>query len=158
MVSLSEKCHNYDYVCCYPFREKISWLNFRKWNLWVFCRIGKHVGEFESMFLSDLDSGQLSIKNSYCGLEGEISYVICHFSFDSICLEVVGEILGTIFLFEHFAISFLFHTVSFAAPPLFNLCLKLVFIFLNDELVIFFSAGLLLLYESFLLTLLYYLL
>ncbi|TXG57764.1 hypothetical protein EZV62_015593 [Acer yangbiense] len=34
--------------------------------------IGKHVGEFESMFLSDLDSGQLSIKNSYCGLEGEL--------------------------------------------------------------------------------------
>ncbi|KAK4833935.1 hypothetical protein QYF36_013666 [Acer negundo] len=34
--------------------------------------IGKHAGEFESMFLSDLDSGQLFIKNSYCGLEGEL--------------------------------------------------------------------------------------
>ncbi|KAL5808169.1 hypothetical protein ACOSQ3_028860 [Xanthoceras sorbifolium] len=34
--------------------------------------IGKHVGEFESMFLSDLDGGQLSNKNSYCGLEGEL--------------------------------------------------------------------------------------
>lgn len=32
----------------------------------------KHVGEFESMFLSDLDGGQLSAKVSYDGLEGDL--------------------------------------------------------------------------------------
>ncbi|KAA8544885.1 hypothetical protein F0562_019717 [Nyssa sinensis] len=34
--------------------------------------IGKHVGEFESMFLSDLECGQLLAKDSYWGLEGEL--------------------------------------------------------------------------------------
>lgn len=32
----------------------------------------KHVGEFESMFLSDLDGGHLSAKESYDGLEGDL--------------------------------------------------------------------------------------
>lgn len=32
----------------------------------------KHVGEFESMFLSDLDGGHLSVKESYDGLEGDL--------------------------------------------------------------------------------------
>lgn len=32
----------------------------------------RHVGEFESMFLSDLDGGQLSAKVSYDGLEGDL--------------------------------------------------------------------------------------
>nr|XP_011467650.1 PREDICTED: Fanconi anemia group D2 protein [Fragaria vesca subsp. vesca] len=34
--------------------------------------IGKHVGEFESIFLSDLDGGKLATNESYCGLEGEL--------------------------------------------------------------------------------------
>ncbi|OVA07427.1 hypothetical protein BVC80_8713g9 [Macleaya cordata] len=34
--------------------------------------IGKHVGEFESMFLSDLEGGKLLSKDSYCDLEGEL--------------------------------------------------------------------------------------
>ncbi|GMI98522.1 Fanconi Anemia D2 [Hibiscus trionum] len=34
--------------------------------------IGKHLGEFESIFLSDLDGGQLPSSISYCGLEGEL--------------------------------------------------------------------------------------
>ncbi|XP_062170326.1 uncharacterized protein LOC133876038 [Alnus glutinosa] len=34
--------------------------------------IGKHVGEFESVFLSDLEGGKMSSKESYCGLEGEL--------------------------------------------------------------------------------------
>ncbi|KAL4366416.1 hypothetical protein GQ457_05G005000 [Hibiscus cannabinus] len=34
--------------------------------------IGKHLGEFESLFLSDLDGGQLPSRISYCGLEGEL--------------------------------------------------------------------------------------
>ncbi|KAL3537801.1 hypothetical protein ACH5RR_001167, partial [Cinchona calisaya] len=34
--------------------------------------IGKHVGEFESKFLFDLDGGELPSKGSHCGLEGEL--------------------------------------------------------------------------------------
>ncbi|KAE8685889.1 hypothetical protein F3Y22_tig00111088pilonHSYRG00090 [Hibiscus syriacus] len=34
--------------------------------------IGKHLGEFESIFLSDLDGGKLPSRISYCGLEGEL--------------------------------------------------------------------------------------
>ncbi|KAJ4823344.1 hypothetical protein Tsubulata_040599 [Turnera subulata] len=34
--------------------------------------VGKHVGEFESRFLSDLEGGQLTTKDLFCGLEGEL--------------------------------------------------------------------------------------
>ncbi|KAG2717749.1 hypothetical protein I3760_03G190400 [Carya illinoinensis] len=34
--------------------------------------IVKHVGEFESVFLSDLEGGKMPSKESYCGLEGEL--------------------------------------------------------------------------------------
>ena len=51
----------------------------------MFCRIGKHVGEFESIFLSDLDGGQLPSRTSYCGLEGSylcFPEVVCKTMFD----------------------------------------------------------------------------
>lgn len=35
------------------------------------CRVGHLVGEFESMFLSDLEDGKLPASDLYCGLEGE---------------------------------------------------------------------------------------
>ncbi|XP_024986799.1 Fanconi anemia group D2 protein homolog [Cynara cardunculus var. scolymus] len=35
-------------------------------------RVGQLVGEFESMFLSDLENGTLSASDLYCGLEGEL--------------------------------------------------------------------------------------
>lgn len=41
-----------------------------------FCRIGSHVGEFESTFLCDLEGGQLSTKDYYCGLEGKTNYPV----------------------------------------------------------------------------------
>lgn len=37
----------------------------------LLCRIGQLVGEFESMFLSDIESGKLPVSDLYCGLEGE---------------------------------------------------------------------------------------
>lgn len=40
-------------------------------ELTFFNRVGKHVGDFESMFLSDLDGGKLTVKDLYCGLEGD---------------------------------------------------------------------------------------
>lgn len=35
------------------------------------CRVGQVVGEFESMFLSDLENGKLPVSDLYCGLEGK---------------------------------------------------------------------------------------
>ncbi|XP_076958495.1 uncharacterized protein LOC143634236 isoform X2 [Bidens hawaiensis] len=35
-------------------------------------RVGQLVGEFESMFLSDLENGKLPVSDLYCGLEGEL--------------------------------------------------------------------------------------
>lgn len=40
--------------------------------IYIFCRIGKHVGGFESIFLADLTGGELPVKDLYCGLEGNI--------------------------------------------------------------------------------------
>ncbi|XP_019161655.1 PREDICTED: Fanconi anemia group D2 protein homolog isoform X2 [Ipomoea nil] len=34
--------------------------------------ISKHIGDFESKYLSDLDGGQLPVKDVYCGLEGQL--------------------------------------------------------------------------------------
>ncbi|XP_030928982.1 Fanconi anemia group D2 protein-like isoform X3 [Quercus lobata] len=34
--------------------------------------VGKHVGEFESVFLSDLEGGKLPFKEPYFGIEGEL--------------------------------------------------------------------------------------
>ena len=42
----------------------------------VCCRVGKHVGEFESVFLSDLEGGNLPFKEPYFGLEGEFCNVM----------------------------------------------------------------------------------
>lgn len=37
----------------------------------------KHVGEFESVFLSDLEGGKMPSKESYCGLEGKFCELFC---------------------------------------------------------------------------------
>ncbi|KAK6238576.1 hypothetical protein QUC31_004045 [Theobroma cacao] len=50
--------------------------------------IGKHVGEFESIFLSDLDGGQLPSRNSYCGLEGEL-WMNLDGEISPICLNIL---------------------------------------------------------------------
>ncbi|XP_010247495.1 PREDICTED: Fanconi anemia group D2 protein [Nelumbo nucifera] len=50
--------------------------------------IGKHVGEFESMFLSDLEGGQLPIKDSYCGLDGEL-WMNLDGDLSPICLNIL---------------------------------------------------------------------
>ena len=44
-------------------------------------RVGKHAGEFESKFLSDLQGGQLPGTDSYCGLEGELASQSLDFSY-----------------------------------------------------------------------------
>ncbi|XP_042478961.1 Fanconi anemia group D2 protein homolog isoform X2 [Macadamia integrifolia] len=50
--------------------------------------IGKHVGMFESMFLSDLEGGQLPVKDSYCGLEGEL-WMNLDGDLSPICLNIL---------------------------------------------------------------------
>ncbi|XXG66038.1 hypothetical protein AAC387_Pa05g3593 [Persea americana] len=48
----------------------------------------KHVGEFESKFLSDLDGGHLSAKESYDGLEGEL-WMNLDGNVSPICLNIL---------------------------------------------------------------------
>ncbi|KAF4381676.1 hypothetical protein F8388_021304 [Cannabis sativa] len=50
--------------------------------------VGKHVGEFESMYLSDLDGGQLPNKETYCGLEGEL-WMNLDGDISPICLNIL---------------------------------------------------------------------
>lgn len=45
-------------------------LSFIQSTFILFFRIGKHLGEFESLFLADLDNGKMADKGSYSGLEG----------------------------------------------------------------------------------------
>ncbi|KAB2075134.1 hypothetical protein ES319_A07G200600v1 [Gossypium barbadense] len=49
--------------------------------------IGKHLGEFESIFLSDLDGGQLPSRIPYCGLEGRFKNADGEMS--PICLNIL---------------------------------------------------------------------
>ncbi|KAF9595259.1 hypothetical protein IFM89_038262 [Coptis chinensis] len=53
----------------------------------IFCRIGRHVGDFESIFLSDLEGGKLVSKESFCGLEGE-SWMNLDGDLSPICLNI----------------------------------------------------------------------
>lgn len=100
-------------------------------HLSVYCRIAKHIGEFESMFLSDLDGGQLHSADAYGGLEGQISDMLCIY-----ILFILKPLLGSresnavsVFLsrgtvdesgwrhisclFEYLSIGLLFLTVEF---------------------------------------------
>ncbi|GMY31923.1 Fanconi anemia group D2 protein homolog isoform X1 [Fagus crenata] len=54
------------------YDELTAMLDYRTLHPSIMEWIGKHVGEFESLFLSDLDDGKLPLKESYCGLEGEL--------------------------------------------------------------------------------------
>ncbi|KAJ6912410.1 Fanconi anemia group D2 protein [Populus alba x Populus x berolinensis] len=51
--------------------------------------VGKHAGEFESKFLSDLQGGQLPGEDSYCGLEGEL-WMNLDGDISPICLSILS--------------------------------------------------------------------
>ncbi|KAJ6332276.1 hypothetical protein OIU76_010629 [Salix suchowensis] len=51
--------------------------------------VGKHAGEFESKFLSDLQGGQLPGTDSYCGLEGEL-WMNLDGDISPICLNILS--------------------------------------------------------------------
>ncbi|KAL5726309.1 hypothetical protein ACHQM5_009361 [Ranunculus cassubicifolius] len=50
--------------------------------------IGRHAGDFESIFLSDLEGGQLLSKGSFCGLEGEL-WMNLDGDLSPICLNIL---------------------------------------------------------------------
>ncbi|WZZ79045.1 hypothetical protein YC2023_099617 [Brassica napus] len=51
--------------------------------------IGKHLGEFESLFLADLDNGEMANKSSYSGLEGDL-WMNLDGSISPICLNILA--------------------------------------------------------------------
>ncbi|XP_010532525.1 PREDICTED: Fanconi anemia group D2 protein homolog isoform X2 [Tarenaya hassleriana] len=51
--------------------------------------IGKHLGEFESLFLSDLDNGKLRGNESYSGLEGDV-WMNLDGDISPICLNILA--------------------------------------------------------------------
>ncbi|KFK23117.1 hypothetical protein AALP_AAs49591U000300 [Arabis alpina] len=51
--------------------------------------IGKHLGEFESLFLADLDNGKMADKGSYSGLEGDL-WMNLDGSISPICLNILA--------------------------------------------------------------------
>ncbi|ESQ56066.1 hypothetical protein EUTSA_v10024215mg [Eutrema salsugineum] len=51
--------------------------------------IGKHLGEFESLFLSDLDNGKMADEGSYSGLEGDL-WMNLDGSISPICLNILA--------------------------------------------------------------------
>ncbi|XP_050384590.1 uncharacterized protein LOC126801166 [Argentina anserina] len=57
--------------------------------------IGKHLGEFESIFLSDLDGGKLASDESYCGLEGEL-WMNLDGDISPICLNIFPLVSSTL--------------------------------------------------------------
>ncbi|RID50033.1 hypothetical protein BRARA_H00789 [Brassica rapa] len=51
--------------------------------------IGKHLGEFESLFLADLENGEMANKSSYSGLEGDL-WMNLDGSISPICLNILA--------------------------------------------------------------------
>ncbi|XP_020874500.1 Fanconi anemia group D2 protein homolog [Arabidopsis lyrata subsp. lyrata] len=51
--------------------------------------IGKHLGEFESLFLADLENGKMADKGSYSGLEGDL-WMNLDGSISPICLNILA--------------------------------------------------------------------
>ncbi|RVW82272.1 Fanconi anemia group D2 protein-like [Vitis vinifera] len=67
-----DSCKQFPIPLILFYDELVTMLDCRTVQPAIVDWIGKHVGEFESMFLSDLEGGQLSVKDLHCGLEGEL--------------------------------------------------------------------------------------
>ncbi|KAJ0027301.1 hypothetical protein Pint_36585 [Pistacia integerrima] len=77
------------------YDELTTVLNCRTLQPEIIEWIAKHVGEFESMFLSDLEGGQLPIKDSYCGLEGEL-WMNLDGDISPICLNILPSVSSSL--------------------------------------------------------------
>ncbi|XP_077243736.1 fanconi anemia group D2 protein isoform X2 [Tasmannia lanceolata] len=69
------------------YDELIELLEFTTLQPAIMEWMGKHVGEFESMFLSDLVGGQLPAKHTYGGLEGGL-WINLDGDLSPICLNI----------------------------------------------------------------------
>ncbi|KAL5581637.1 hypothetical protein UlMin_014079 [Ulmus minor] len=67
-----ESCKQFPLSLVMFYDELTELMNTKTLHPTIFEWVGNHVGEFESMFLADLDGGQLPVKESNCGLEGEL--------------------------------------------------------------------------------------
>ncbi|KAH9737285.1 Fanconi anemia group D2 protein [Citrus sinensis] len=70
------------------YDELTAILNSRTLQPEIIEWIVKHVGEFESIYLSDLEGGQLSNKDSFCGIEGEL-WMNLDGDISPICLNIL---------------------------------------------------------------------
>ncbi|VVA26373.1 PREDICTED: Fanconi [Prunus dulcis] len=70
------------------YDELTEMMDYKTLHPTVMEWIGKHVGEFEPLFLSDLDGGNLAVKDSYCGLEGEL-WMNLDGDISPICLNIL---------------------------------------------------------------------
>ncbi|XP_028098597.1 Fanconi anemia group D2 protein homolog isoform X3 [Camellia sinensis] len=76
------------------YDELISVLDCRTLHPAIMEWIGKHASEFESLFLSDLEGGQLPIKDSNCGLEGEL-WMNLDGDISPVCLNILPLVLAS---------------------------------------------------------------
>ncbi|WCJ28680.1 hypothetical protein M5689_010363 [Euphorbia peplus] len=69
------------------YDELAALLEYKKLQPTIMEWIIKHVGDFESLFLSDLDGGQLCVPNTYEGLEGQL-WINLDGEMSPICLSI----------------------------------------------------------------------
>ncbi|OMO97001.1 hypothetical protein CCACVL1_04714 [Corchorus capsularis] len=83
-----ESCRQSSLSLIFFYDELTAILESRTLHPVIMDWIGKHIGEFESVFLSDLDGGQLPSRNLYCGLEGEL-WMNLDGEISPICLNIL---------------------------------------------------------------------
>ncbi|XVF81614.1 hypothetical protein PTKIN_Ptkin15bG0169300 [Pterospermum kingtungense] len=83
-----ESCKQSSLTLIFFYDELTAILESRTLHPVIMDWIGKHVGEFESIFLSDLDGGQLPCRTTYCGLEGEL-WMNLDGEISPICLNIL---------------------------------------------------------------------
>ncbi|GLT94035.1 hypothetical protein SLE2022_117980 [Rubroshorea leprosula] len=83
-----ESCKQFVLSLIFFYDELTTLLECRVLQPAIMEWIGKHVGDFESLFLSDLEAGQLLNKNTYGGLEGEL-WMNLDGEISPICLNIL---------------------------------------------------------------------
>ncbi|KAL8114818.1 hypothetical protein AgCh_021606 [Apium graveolens] len=86
-VSL-DSCKQFPLPSIIFYDELIAMLNQKHLHLEIMEWIGRHMGEFESRFLSDLEDGKLSDKESHLDLEGEL-WMNLDGDISPICLNIL---------------------------------------------------------------------
>ncbi|PIA39633.1 hypothetical protein AQUCO_02600232v1 [Aquilegia coerulea] len=83
-----DSCKSFPLPMIMFYDELIALLERTKLQPAIMDWIGKHVGDFESIFLSDLEGGQLLSGTSFCGLEGEL-WMNLDGDLSPICLNIL---------------------------------------------------------------------